>query len=148
MAENNYHNIIFEIQPKNTKKETRKKKQSKYAKRPLVCKVCVCNFLMSFNHCTYYQRHCAFGKCKRYSLKILDTESCWSGCSLFMRFLNLPPGDCRPGVQPLCQFQTYLQGTVGQRCSFFYVIWNRLPGDCRPGVQPVYTVSELTSGDC
>ena len=86
------------------------------------------------------------------------------GCSLFMRFLNLPPGDCRPGLQSvyvvskptsrglsargaarLCSFWTYLQGTVRQGCSLFMRFLNLPPGDCLPGVQPVDAFSEQTS---
>ena len=86
------------------------------------------------------------------------------GCSLFMRFLNLPPGDCRPGLQSvyvvskptsrglsargaarLCGFWTYLQGTVRQGCSLFMQFLNLPPVDCPPGVLPVYLVTEPTS---
>ena len=28
-------------------------------------------------------------------------ETVRQGCSLLIQFLNLPPGDCRPGVQPV-----------------------------------------------
>ena len=49
------------------------------------------------------------------------------GCSLFIRFRSLPPGDCGPGVKS--------------------VLWylNLLLGDCLPGLQPVFTVSEPLS---
>ena len=82
-----------------------------------------------------------------------------------MRFLNLPPGDCLPGVQPvdafseqtsrglsakgaacLCGFKSTSRGlTVGQGCSLFKRCPNLPPGDCPPGVQFVYAVSKPTS---
>ena len=49
------------------------------------------------------------------------------GCSLFIRLLNLPTGNCLPG------------------CSLFIRIPNLPPGDRQQGVQPVFTCSKPTS---
>ena len=70
-------------------------------------------------------------------------------CCLFIRFPNLPAGDCLLEVQlvytvskPTCRglsvggaaclygFQTYLQGTVCCRCSLFIRFPNLPAGDC------------------
>ena len=92
----------------------------------------------------------------------LQRTVCWK-CSFFIRFPNLPAGDCLLEVQPVytvskptCRglsvggaaclygFQTYLQGTVGWRCSLFIRFPNLPAGDCGLEVQPVYTVSKPT----
>ena len=87
---------------------------------------------------------------------------CW-GCSLIIRFLNLPPANCLPAVkhvytvsEPTCRglstggaaclygFQTYLQGTICWRCSLFIRFPNLPAGDYLLEVQLVYTVSKPT----
>ena len=62
------------------------------------------------------------------------------GCSLFMRFRNLPPGDCGAGLQPV--------NTVSEPNSQAGVQHvNAVSGPTSgPGVQPVYGVREPTSG--
>ena len=59
----------------------------------------------------------------------LPPGDCLMGRNLFILSPNLPPGDCLPVLQPVLQVTNYLKVT---------------PGDCRPRVQPVYTVSNST----
>ena len=94
----------------------------------------------------------------------LPLQECLQGCGLCLRFPNLPPRACQPGMQPvytvskltsrgllarvaacLHGFQTYLQGTVGQGCSLFIWFSSVSPGDCQTMIQPVYMFSEPTS---
>ena len=86
------------------------------------------------------------------------------GCILFIRFPNLPAGDCRSEVQPVftvseptprrllarvvaCLYGLwiYLKGPVHLWCSLFIKFPNLHTMDCRPEVQPFNTVSEPTS---
>ena len=78
------------------------------------------------------------------------------GFSLFISFLNLPPGDCLPGVKHVHSaskptsrellargtasvygFLIYLQVIVGQRCCLFIRFSNLPQGTCPFVVQPV-----------
>ena len=67
-------------------------------------------------------------------------------CSLLIQFLNLPPGDCKPGCSQCLRFPNLPQGDCqsGYRL-FVYKVKNLLPEDCKSGMQSVYKVSEPTS---
>ena len=68
------------------------------------------------------------------------------GCSLFIRFLNPPPGNCLPGVKYFYTVsKTYLRGAVFQGYSQVIPFLNLPAGDCQSELQPVFTVSETTS---
>ena len=87
-------------------------------------------------------------------------------CSLFIRILNLPPGNCRAGVKhiytseptsrglfargtgSLCSFLTYLQGTVRWGAAFFIRFLNLSPGNCRLVVQLFIWFPNLPQGNC
>ena len=72
-------------------------------------------------------------------------------CSLFIQFLNLPPGDCPPGVQPAYIVPKPIPKRLsakdsacsyGKACNLFISFLNLSPRDCQPKMQPVHMVSK------
>ena len=100
-----------------------------------------------------------------YGFRTYLQETVSQGCSLFIWFPNLPPGDCQQGVQPVymvfepifrrlsardaaCLYisQTYLQWIAGQECSLFIWFPNLPSEDCLLGTKPIYMVPNLPPG--
>ena len=70
---------------------------------------------------------CLFIKLRTYFQRTVREE-----CSLSIKFLNLPSGNCLPGCSLYFLVPTYIQGTVSRECSLFFVP-NLHQGDCPLG---------------
>ena len=77
----------------------------------------------------------------------LSPGDCKPGCSQFIWFPNLPPEDCRcQGNKLFIWLWTYFQGTVRVECSLVLRFLNLPPGNCLPGL--FIRFPNLPPGDC